>query len=153
MHNIRATGSYIRGTNGSSNGIVPMLRVFNDTGELALSWRRRAPGSQCGGVGGCREGPAEQLSPANLACVVSDLPRLPPTTCLPAPLCSPLRGPGRRQAQGCLCHVLRALARRHLRLAVSAPPRPLLLPLLRWRCCWIVYLLPPVLVLADRRTA
>ena len=32
MHNIRATGS--------SNGIVPMLRVFNDTGELALSWRR-----------------------------------------------------------------------------------------------------------------
>ena len=31
MHNIRATGSYIRGTNGSSNGIVPMLRVFNDT--------------------------------------------------------------------------------------------------------------------------
>jgi ribonucleotide reductase alpha subunit len=40
MHNIRATGSYIRGTNGSSNGIVPMLRVFNDTGELALSWRR-----------------------------------------------------------------------------------------------------------------
>ena len=31
MHNIRATGSYIRGTNGTSNGIVPMLRVFNDT--------------------------------------------------------------------------------------------------------------------------
>ncbi|DBA04314.1 TPA: hypothetical protein N0F65_002076 [Lagenidium giganteum] len=31
MHNIRATNSYIRGTNGSSNGIVPMLRVFNDT--------------------------------------------------------------------------------------------------------------------------
>lgn len=31
VHNIRATGSYIRGTNGSSNGIVPMLRVFNDT--------------------------------------------------------------------------------------------------------------------------
>nr|GEW17377.1 ribonucleoside-diphosphate reductase large subunit [Tanacetum cinerariifolium] len=30
-HNIRATGSYIRGTNGTSNGIVPMLRVFNDT--------------------------------------------------------------------------------------------------------------------------
>jgi hypothetical protein len=26
-----ATGSYIRGTNGTSNGIVPMLRVFNDT--------------------------------------------------------------------------------------------------------------------------
>ena len=31
IHNIRATGSYIRGTNGESNGIVPMLRVFNDT--------------------------------------------------------------------------------------------------------------------------
>ncbi|MFM7177475.1 MAG: ribonucleoside-diphosphate reductase subunit alpha, partial [Bacteroidota bacterium] len=31
IHNIRATGSYIRGTNGTSNGIVPMLRVFNDT--------------------------------------------------------------------------------------------------------------------------
>ncbi|KAL7104541.1 hypothetical protein ACP275_08G251900 [Erythranthe tilingii] len=31
VHNIRATGSYIRGTNGQSNGIVPMLRVFNDT--------------------------------------------------------------------------------------------------------------------------
>ncbi len=31
IHNIRATGSYIGGTNGTSNGIVPMLRVFNDT--------------------------------------------------------------------------------------------------------------------------
>jgi len=31
IHNIRATGSYIAGTNGVSNGIVPMLRVFNDT--------------------------------------------------------------------------------------------------------------------------
>ncbi|GAA4269025.1 ribonucleoside-diphosphate reductase subunit alpha [Hyunsoonleella aestuarii] len=31
MHNIRATGSYIAGTNGTSNGIVPMLKVFNDT--------------------------------------------------------------------------------------------------------------------------
>jgi ribonucleoside-diphosphate reductase alpha chain len=31
VHNIRAYGSYIRGTNGTSNGIVPMLRVFNDT--------------------------------------------------------------------------------------------------------------------------
>ncbi|KAG0576265.1 hypothetical protein KC19_5G067700 [Ceratodon purpureus] len=31
VHNIRATGSYIRGTNGTSNGIIPMLRVFNDT--------------------------------------------------------------------------------------------------------------------------
>ncbi len=31
IHDIRAKGSYIKGTNGTSNGIVPMLRVFNDT--------------------------------------------------------------------------------------------------------------------------
>lgn len=31
IHDIRATGSYIRGTNGTSNGIIPMLQVFNDT--------------------------------------------------------------------------------------------------------------------------
>ena len=31
IHNIRATDSYIRGTNGSSNGLVPMLRVYSDT--------------------------------------------------------------------------------------------------------------------------
>ena len=31
IHNVRSTGSYISGTNGTSNGIVPMLRVFNDT--------------------------------------------------------------------------------------------------------------------------
>lgn len=31
IHNVRATGSYIRGSNGTSNGLVPMLRVFNDT--------------------------------------------------------------------------------------------------------------------------
>ncbi len=31
IHDIRAQGSYIKGTNGTSNGIVPMLRVFNDT--------------------------------------------------------------------------------------------------------------------------
>ena len=31
IHNIRSTGSYIIGTGGSSNGIIPMLRVFNDT--------------------------------------------------------------------------------------------------------------------------
>ncbi len=31
IHDIRASGSYIKGTNGTSNGIVPMLRVFNDT--------------------------------------------------------------------------------------------------------------------------
>lgn len=31
IHNVRATGSYIRGTGGTSNGIMPMLRVYNDT--------------------------------------------------------------------------------------------------------------------------
>ena len=31
IHDVRATGSYIKGTNGTSNGIVPMLKVFNDT--------------------------------------------------------------------------------------------------------------------------
>jgi ribonucleoside-diphosphate reductase alpha subunit len=33
IHNIRATGSHIRGTNGTSNGIVPMLRVYNNTAK------------------------------------------------------------------------------------------------------------------------
>jgi ribonucleotide reductase alpha subunit len=33
IHNIRATGTHIRGTNGTSNGIVPMLRVFNNTAK------------------------------------------------------------------------------------------------------------------------
>lgn len=31
IHNVRGTGSYIRGTNGTSNGILPMLKVFNET--------------------------------------------------------------------------------------------------------------------------
>jgi ribonucleoside-diphosphate reductase alpha chain len=31
IHNVRATGSYIKGTNGTSNGIIPMLKVFNET--------------------------------------------------------------------------------------------------------------------------
>lgn len=31
IHNVRATGSYIKGTGGASNGIVPMLKVYNDT--------------------------------------------------------------------------------------------------------------------------
>ena len=31
IHKIRASGSYIAGTNGHSNGIIPMLRVFNNT--------------------------------------------------------------------------------------------------------------------------
>ena len=33
IHNVRATGSHIRGTNGTSNGIAPMLRVFNNTAK------------------------------------------------------------------------------------------------------------------------
>ena len=47
IHNIRATNSYIRGTNGSSNGIVPMLRVFSDTARcvarVGAPAARRAP--------------------------------------------------------------------------------------------------------------
>jgi len=31
IHNVRAQGSYIKGTGGTSNGIIPMLKVFNDT--------------------------------------------------------------------------------------------------------------------------
>jgi len=31
IHNVRATGSYIKGTNGTSNGIIPMLKVYNET--------------------------------------------------------------------------------------------------------------------------
>jgi ribonucleoside-diphosphate reductase alpha chain len=34
MQKIRASGSYIAGTNGNSNGLVPMLRVFNDTARF-----------------------------------------------------------------------------------------------------------------------
>lgn len=30
IHNVRAKNSYIKGTNGNSNGILPMLKVFND---------------------------------------------------------------------------------------------------------------------------
>ena len=49
IHNIRARDSYIRGSNGTSNGIVPMLRVFNDTGG---GWKRaRACGRSVGHVG------------------------------------------------------------------------------------------------------
>jgi ribonucleoside-diphosphate reductase alpha subunit len=33
IHNVRASNSHIRGTNGTSNGIVPMLRVFNNTAK------------------------------------------------------------------------------------------------------------------------
>jgi ribonucleoside-diphosphate reductase alpha subunit len=34
MHNLRAKGSHIRGTNGTSNGLVPMLRVFNESARF-----------------------------------------------------------------------------------------------------------------------
>jgi ribonucleoside-diphosphate reductase alpha chain len=41
IHNIRASGSLIRGTNGSSSGIVPMLRVFNNTARYIDQGGRR----------------------------------------------------------------------------------------------------------------
>lgn len=45
INNIRATGSYIAGTNGVSNGIVPMLRVFNDTARYVDQGGGRRKGS------------------------------------------------------------------------------------------------------------
>ena len=45
IHNVRATGSHIRGTNGSSNGIVPMLRVFNTTARYVDQGGGRRNGS------------------------------------------------------------------------------------------------------------
>merc|ERR1712054_488126 len=45
IHNIRATGSYIAGTNGTSNGIVPMLRVFNDTARYVDQGGNKRPGA------------------------------------------------------------------------------------------------------------
>jgi ribonucleoside-diphosphate reductase alpha chain len=41
IHNIRAAGSKIRGTNGASNGIVPMLKVFNNTAKYANQGGKR----------------------------------------------------------------------------------------------------------------
>lgn len=41
IHNVRAKGSYIRGTNGKSTGIVPMLRVFNGTARYVDQGSRR----------------------------------------------------------------------------------------------------------------
>ena len=41
IHNIRATGTHIRGTNGNSTGIVPMLKVFNDTARYIDQGSRR----------------------------------------------------------------------------------------------------------------
>ena len=44
-HNIRAAGSHIRGTNGTSNGLVPMLRVFNNTARYVDQGGGRRNGS------------------------------------------------------------------------------------------------------------
>jgi ribonucleotide reductase alpha subunit len=41
IHNVRAKGSYIRGTNGTSTGIIPMLRVFNNTARYVDQGSRR----------------------------------------------------------------------------------------------------------------
>ncbi|KAI9697043.1 MAG: ribonucleotide-diphosphate reductase subunit rnr1 [Candelina mexicana] len=45
IHNIRATGSYISGTNGTSNGILPMLRVFNNTARYVDQGGNKRPGA------------------------------------------------------------------------------------------------------------
>ena len=45
IHNIRATGSHIRGTNGISNGIVPMLRVYNTTAKYVAQGGGKRNGS------------------------------------------------------------------------------------------------------------
>ena len=45
IQNVRSTGSYIKGTNGQSNGIVPMLRVFNDTARYVDQGGGRRKGS------------------------------------------------------------------------------------------------------------
>lgn len=45
IHRIRATGSYIAGTNGNSNGIVPMLRVFNNTARYVDQGGNKRPGA------------------------------------------------------------------------------------------------------------
>merc|ERR1719510_919575 len=45
IHCIRATGSYIAGTNGTSNGLVPMLRVFNNTARYVDQGGNKRPGA------------------------------------------------------------------------------------------------------------
>lgn len=47
IHNIRSSQSYIRGTNGTSNGIVPMLRVFNNTARYVDQGGGKAQGQHC----------------------------------------------------------------------------------------------------------
>jgi ribonucleotide reductase alpha subunit len=41
IHNVRANNSYIKGTNGASCGIIPMLKVFNDTAKYVNQGGRR----------------------------------------------------------------------------------------------------------------
>ncbi|KAI8927993.1 ribonucleotide reductase [Entophlyctis helioformis] len=45
IHNIRAHGSYIAGTNGLSNGIIPMLRVYNNTARYVDQGGNKRPGA------------------------------------------------------------------------------------------------------------
>ncbi|KAF9351158.1 Ribonucleoside-diphosphate reductase large subunit [Mortierella sp. NVP85] len=45
IHNIRASGSYIAGTNGYSNGLIPMLRVFNNTARYVDQGGNKRPGA------------------------------------------------------------------------------------------------------------
>jgi ribonucleoside-diphosphate reductase subunit M1 len=45
VHRIRATGAYISGTNGTSNGLVPMLRVFNNTARYVDQGGNKRPGA------------------------------------------------------------------------------------------------------------
>ncbi|CAJ0576575.1 unnamed protein product, partial [Mesorhabditis spiculigera] len=45
VHNIRANGSAIAGTNGHSNGLVPMLRVFNNTARYVDQGGNKRPGA------------------------------------------------------------------------------------------------------------
>ena len=83
VHNIRATKSHIRGTNGSSNGLVPMLKVFSDTARYACSRSRVLCESRC-------HTRAAGLLPWGQ-----------------------VRGPGRRKAQGLDGHLPGAVARGH----------------------------------------
>lgn len=97
VHNIRSHGSYIKGTKGTSNGLVPMLRVFDVTGAC------RGSIMVCSGERG----------------EATDRPiRAWTNPCSPPyerwTTNSALRGPGRGQAPGGLCHLHRALARRRL---------------------------------------
>ncbi|KAF8563158.1 hypothetical protein P879_09272 [Paragonimus westermani] len=45
VHNIRSAGTYIAGTNGDSNGLVPMLRVFNNTARYVDQGGNKRPGA------------------------------------------------------------------------------------------------------------